>query len=96
MLLRILWSIWINFYIIFYVHCFLPTTKKWKNIRIRIRIDIRILYELFKKIYNEFNVYFFVKINSLNAKNKNINLHSKFYMLVVHNQKKKTKKMTSE
>jgi hypothetical protein len=33
-----------------------------------------------------------VKINSLNAKNKNINLHSKFYMLVVHNQRKKTKK----
>jgi hypothetical protein len=37
-----------------------------------------------------------MKINSLNAKNKNINLHSKLYMLVVHNRKKKTKKMTSE
>jgi hypothetical protein len=37
---------------------FSPYNKKVKNIRIRIRIDIRILYELFKKIYNEFNVYF--------------------------------------
>jgi hypothetical protein len=33
-----------------------------------------------------------MKINSLNAKNKNINLHSKLYMLFVHNRRKKTKK----
>jgi hypothetical protein len=33
-----------------------------------------------------------VKINSLNDKNKNINLLSKLYMLVVHNRRKKTKK----
>jgi hypothetical protein len=39
-----------NFYIIFYVHYFLPITKKVKNIRIRIRIDIRILYQLFKNV----------------------------------------------
>jgi hypothetical protein len=37
-------------------------------------------------------MFIFVKINSLNAKNKNINLHSKFYMLAVHNRRKKTKK----
>jgi hypothetical protein len=33
-------------------------------------------------------------INRLNAESKNINLHSKLYMLFVHNQKKKTKKLT--
>jgi hypothetical protein len=32
-----------------------------------------------------------MKINSLNAKNKNINLYSKFYMFVVHNRKKDQK-----
>jgi hypothetical protein len=41
-------------------------------------------------------MFIFMKINSLNAKNKNINLYSKFYMFVVHNRKKKTKKLTSE
>jgi hypothetical protein len=41
-------------------------------------------------------MFIFLKINSLNAKNKNINLHSKFYMLFVHNKKKKTKNLTSE
>jgi mannose/fructose/N-acetylgalactosamine-specific phosphotransferase system component IID len=36
---------------IFYMYYFLSTTKKKKkNIRIHIRIDIRILYQLFKKI----------------------------------------------
>jgi hypothetical protein len=39
-----------NFLYIFYVHYFLPTTKKVKNILIHIRIDIQIFYELFKKI----------------------------------------------
>jgi hypothetical protein len=37
-----------------------------------------------------------MKINSLNAKNKNINLHSKFYMFIVHNRRKKTKILTSK
>jgi hypothetical protein len=37
-----------------------------------------------------------MKINSLNAKNKNINLHSKFYMLFVRNRRNKTKNLTSE
>jgi hypothetical protein len=32
-----------------------------------------------------------MNINRLNAKNKNINLHSKFYMLLVHNRKKDQK-----
>jgi hypothetical protein len=37
-------------------------------------------------------------INSLNAKNKNknINLHSKLYMIFVHNRRKKTKNLTSK
>jgi hypothetical protein len=30
----------------------------------------------------------FVKINRLNAKNKNINLYSKFYMLFIHTRNK--------
>jgi hypothetical protein len=40
-------------------------------------------------------MFIFLKINSLNAKNKNINLHSKFYMLFIHNRRKKTKNLTS-
>jgi hypothetical protein len=41
-------------------------------------------------------IFIFLKINSLNAKNKNTNLYSKFYMLFVHNRRKKTKYLTSE
>jgi hypothetical protein len=41
-------------------------------------------------------MFIFVKINRLNAKNKNINLDSKLYMLFVHNRRKKTKNLTSE
>jgi hypothetical protein len=41
-------------------------------------------------------MFIFVKINSLIAKNNNINLHNKFYMLFVHNRTKKTKNLTSE
>jgi hypothetical protein len=41
-------------------------------------------------------MFIFLKINSLNAKNKNINLHSKFYMLFVNNRRKKTKNLRSE
>jgi hypothetical protein len=37
-----------------------------------------------------------MNINMLNTKNKNINLHSKFYMLFVRNRRKKTKFLTSE
>jgi hypothetical protein len=33
----------------------------------------------------------FMNINRLDAKNKNINLHSKLYMLFVHNRRKKIK-----
>jgi hypothetical protein len=32
-----------------------------------------------------------MNINRLDAKNNNINLYSKFYMLFVHNRRKKTK-----
>jgi hypothetical protein len=38
----------------------------------------------------------FLKINSFNAKNKNINLHSKFYMLFDHNLRNKTENLTFE
>jgi hypothetical protein len=38
----------------------------------------------------------FRNINRLNAKNKNINLHRKFYMLFVHNRRKKIKNLTSK
>ena len=34
-----------------------------------------------------------MKINSLNVKNKNINLHNKLYMLFIHNRKNKTIKI---
>jgi hypothetical protein len=33
-----------------------------------------------------------MNLYKLNAKNKNINLHSRFYILFIHNQRKKTKK----
>jgi hypothetical protein len=32
----------------------------------------------------------------LNAKDKNIYLHSRFYILLIHNQRKKTKKLIFE
>jgi hypothetical protein len=35
----------------------------------------------------------FININRFNIENKNINLHSKLYMLLVYNQRKKTKKI---
>ena len=41
-------------------------------------------------------MFIFFKINSLNVKNKNINLHNKLYMLFVQNRKNKTIKLTSE
>jgi hypothetical protein len=41
-------------------------------------------------------MFIFMNINRFNAKSKNINLYSKFYMLFVHNQRKKTKNLTSE
>jgi hypothetical protein len=41
-------------------------------------------------------MFIFLKINSLNVKNKNINLHNKLYMLFVYNRKNKTIKLTFE
>jgi hypothetical protein len=37
-----------------------------------------------------------MNLYKLNTKNKNINLHNRFYILLIHNQRKKTKKLISE
>jgi hypothetical protein len=37
-----------------------------------------------------------MNLYKLNTKNKNTNLHSRFYILFIHNQRKKTKKLISE
>jgi hypothetical protein len=37
-----------------------------------------------------------MNINRLNIINKNLNLHSKLYVLFIHNEKIRQKKLTSE
>jgi hypothetical protein len=40
-----------KFFVYFFMYIiFSLQQKRWKNIRIRVRIDIRILYQLFKNI----------------------------------------------
>jgi hypothetical protein len=36
-----------------------------------------------------------MKLYKITAKNKDINLHSRFYILFIHNQRKKTKNLVS-
>jgi preprotein translocase subunit YajC len=37
-----------------------------------------------------------MNLYKINTKNKNINLYSRFYILLIRNQRKKTKKLISE
>jgi hypothetical protein len=76
----------LNLYINCFIYYLLPTTKMLK------KKSYPSLYLSFEKIYDQILGLPFINIYKLNDKNKNTNLHSRFYILFIHSQRKRPKK----